>query len=311
MKIFQKKIYLLPIFLGLLACDSRGEKGLELEKFPDISGEKSNSPYIDKIFEYRPAVGQFINQIPAYENGDSYEKILQKVAQEISGTQKGMISLGGFGGYVVFGFDHHILNLEGADFKILNNAFTGSSEPGVIWVAYDANENHLPDDKWYQIAGSEYHKPTTIQNYQITYQKPQANKPRVPGTYPWQYDMEYIQWSDNQSNKGFIIQNSYHKQSYFPLWENANELHFTATRLADNYTQTGNFWSGKAYDFGYADAQPGGDLIDISWAVDENGQKVNLKGIKFVKIQNGIRQEAGWLGEISTEIRGAEDLHWK
>lgn len=61
-----------------------------------------------------------------------------------------MISLGGFGGYVVVGFDHTITNVTGKrDFRVLGNAFYsaanpdsdapegGSCEPGVIMVAYD------------------------------------------------------------------------------------------------------------------------------------------------------------------------------
>lgn len=61
-----------------------------------------------------------------------------------------MISLGGFGGYVVVGFDHTIANVVGKrDFRVLGNAFYsadnpdinapegGSCEPGVVMVAYD------------------------------------------------------------------------------------------------------------------------------------------------------------------------------
>lgn len=75
-----------------------------------------------------------------------------------------MVSLGGFGGYIVVGFDHTIENKSGlCDFRVLGNAFYangasdyGSSEPGVIQVCYDANGNGLPDDGWYEIAGSSY-----------------------------------------------------------------------------------------------------------------------------------------------------------
>ena len=51
-----------------------------------------------------------------------------------------MIHLGGFGGYVTFRFDHTVANGEGADFKILGNTFAGSSEPGIIMVAWDKNK---------------------------------------------------------------------------------------------------------------------------------------------------------------------------
>lgn len=42
--------------------------------------------------------------------------------------------------------------------------------------------------------------------------------------------------------------------------------------------------------------------IDIDWAVNNKGQKVNLPGVDFVKIYTGVNQENGWLGECSTEI---------
>ena len=35
-----------------------------------------------------------------------------------------MISLGGYGGYVIFGFDHTVINVKGKkDFMILGNSF--------------------------------------------------------------------------------------------------------------------------------------------------------------------------------------------
>ena len=68
----------------------------------------------------------------------------------IGNNKRGMITLGGFGGYVTVGFDHTIQNVEGLrDFRVLGNAFYananpnpdapegGSCEPGVIMVAYD------------------------------------------------------------------------------------------------------------------------------------------------------------------------------
>jgi hypothetical protein len=30
-----------------------------------------------------------------------------------------------------------------------------------------------------------------------------------------------------------------------------------------------------------------------------------------MKIYTGVNQEAGWLGEVSTEVAGAYDLHFK
>jgi hypothetical protein len=44
--------------------------------------------------------------------------------------------------------------------------------------------------------------------------------------------------------------------------------------------------------------------------VDANGNKVVLDEIDFVKIYTAINQNAGPMGEISTEIMTVEDLHF-
>lgn len=59
------------------------------------------------------------------------------------------VSLGGWGGYIVVGFDHSIENSDegyrdGYNFSIQGNQFKGSSEPGIVWVMQDTNGNTLP-----------------------------------------------------------------------------------------------------------------------------------------------------------------------
>lgn len=283
------------------------------------------SKYISNVLDFRPAVGQFINEIPEYENGNTFSQMLQKAKESLIGGNSTMVTLGGYGGYVVFGFDHTIPNMNGRDFKILGNAFfgnaatdlrSGSCEPGIIMVAYDRNKNGKPDEnEWFEIAGSEYFKNTTVKDYSITYFKPNENKTPVPGSEFWQTDVEYIKWQDNLGNSGFKTRNTFHAQSYYPLWLSDTSYSFTGTKLMNNYydqSGTGSYWVGKSYDFGYADNAPNNDEasdIDISWAVDKAGKYVKLPGIDFVKVYTGTNQEAGWLGEVSTEVAGAYDLY--
>ena len=83
---------------------------------------------------------------------------------------------------------------------------------------------------------------------------------------------------------------------------------------------------GQSYiDGGYADNLPNfldksdassynyeGCGIDISWAVDENRQPVNLDFVDFVRVYTGLNQKCPqpeWWGETSTEFAGAEDIH--
>lgn len=282
------------------------------------------SPYISKVYEYRPAPGQFVNTMPQYEAGDSYDDMLRKVEESLSGTNDIMVSLGGFGGYVVFGFDHTVINHPGEkDFMILGNSYYelsgsdrkgGSAEPGIVMVSYDRNCNGIPDDDWYEIAGSEHSSPATIRNYSITYRRPDPDR-EIISQGPL-VDINYIVWEDSEGTCSSMPKNNFHRQEYYPAWVEDDALTFSGTRLADNgvdVSGTGTYYVLYCYDWGYADNHPNdyADLnsFDISWAVDKDGMPVVLPGVDFVKVYTGINQYCGWIGETSTEICRAQDLH--
>ncbi|MBQ1184668.1 MAG: cell surface protein, partial [Muribaculaceae bacterium] len=242
-----------------------------------------NSPYISKVYDFLPAPGQFVNELPEYMDGDTHEAILAKVEEQICGDKNpGMISLGAFGGYVVFGFDHPVANVEGAyDFKIYANAFMaagssagGSCEPGIVMVSVDANGNGLADDEWYELAGSDYGKETTIKNYSITYYKPDADKtPTADGMIT---DSTYIRWTSSEGDEGYVMKNSFHNQSYWPEWYEGETMEFIGTKLADNaFDQSGNgsYYVLTRLDWGYADnyANDIDEGFKIDWAVDAQG----------------------------------------
>ena len=268
---------------------------------PVIDPGANSSMYISRVFEYLPAPGQHINRT----NGTLAQ------AQKLVGSTDNLLSLGGFGGYVIFGFDHSVKNTEGYDLGVYGNP-TGpsnaSAEHGIVMVSQDKNGNGLPDDEWYELAGSEYSKATTIKNYEITYTNPKgyANVP----------------WTDNQGNTGFLLINSFSsKENYYPLFAaNQEKITFKGTLLpATSLTVNGTFYLNTPFPWGYTDSYSTGDdfekngynSFDISWAVDKNGNKVELKTIDFVKVYSAQNINAGWLGEISTDIRGAVDLHIK
>lgn len=289
--------------------------------------EVEYSPWITKVYEYCPAPGQFVNEMPQYEEGDTYADILQKCEESISGKNDVMISLGGYGGYVTFGFDHTVVNRPGKkDFRIWGNAFYellhpdekgGSAEPGIVMVSYDVNMNGIPDDPWYELAGSEYHKPETIHNYTLTYSCPDRAREPVPDyDYPYLTDLYYIPWVDSEGNTGYMPKNSFHVQEYYPKWVDTDELTFTGTRLAPNAVDTsgmGTYYILYSYDWGYVDNHPNdfADLnsFDIDRAVDADGNPVRLPGVDFVRVYTGLNQQCGWLGETSTEICRGQDLN--
>lgn len=295
--------------------------------------------YITKVFDFMPAVGQFTNELPKYVDGDTQETMNTKVLNAIGNNKRGMITLGGFGGYVVVGFDHTIQNVSGKrDFRVLANAFYananpdpnapegGSCEPGVIMVAYDANGNGVPDDnEWYEIGGSAHEDPTKelwyekarangndvnlYRNYEITYYKPDSE----PSTA--EEKEKYIRWEDNQGNSGYKVKNIYHNQPYYPQWATGNKLTFKGTCLPQNGVDesgAGSYFVLYKFRYGYADNETNikdESAIDIDWAVNSKGQKVHLPGVDFIKIYTGVNQENGWLGECSTEVTSVEDLH--
>ena len=275
-----------------------------------LQAQKSNK--ISRVLEYKPAPGQHINRLfPTPAMSDTYANALAYVTNNLVGN-KAMVGLGAFGGYVIVGFDHSIVNIRGEyDFKALGNAFTNSAEPGIVMVCQDLNKNGVPDpeEPWYELAGSDYHKPTTIKNYEITYYRPSPDGQK-----------SNIRWTDNQGGEGEIKHISFATQNtMYPLWVNENSITFKGTKLAGNTSNTSTnpnteYWILPALDWGYVDNHANNSSIDktgfkIDWAVDDSGNPVHLDYIDFIKVHTGMLQEAGWLGETSTEFAGIEILH--
>lgn len=279
--------------------------GVATKELTIIVNEQTYENKIAKVYEFLPAPGQFVNKMPEATADDNAETMLAKANEAL--TTGRMISLGGFGGYVTFGFDHTVINKEGNDFEVLGNAFKDWAEPGVIMVSFDANGNGLPDDEWFEIEGSQHSAESTIKAYEMTYFKPteeptDANEPN------------YIRWTDNQGEEGYIAKNNFHRQAYYPMWE-GESITYKGTYLeAGIYDASGSgtMWKNPAFDFGYADNWANNDEkghIDIDWAIDKDGNKVNLKGIDFVRVHTSTRAAGGWLGEVSTEVSGFKDLN--
>lgn len=290
-----------------------------------VDEEVAYSPYLARVYEYCPAPGQFINKMPWYEEGDTADDMRRKAEESLEGTNDEMVSLGAFGGYITFGFDHTVVNVEGEyDFMISGNAFydagmedekAGSCEPGIVMVSLDVNNNGLPDDEWYELAGSEYSSPVTVHGYSITYHAPDPDKSPVPdGRYL--VDAEYIPWEDSLGDKGYVAKNFENTQCYYPLWMTNNTLEFSGSRLAPNGEDVfgnGSYFKLYSYAWGYVDNHPNNlaalNSFDIGWAVDRYGMPVRLPGVDFVRVYTAVNQYCGRIGETSTEITRAQDLH--
>lgn len=264
----------------------------------------TSSKHWSEVCEYTPAPGQFIGDNKSGGFSGQEGTAEDAVAYATNRLREGVfVSLGGFGGYIVVGFDHSVDNVVGRDIAIRGNAFGGSSEPGVVWVARDENGNGLADDVWYELAGSDTMDESTQRNYSVTYYRPSEQG-------------QPVKWSDSDGEQGQIdYLKSFHSQpSYYPQWIVGDTYTLTGTRLkARNHDESGRgtMWVLPSYGWGYADNYSEEDcepddktltLLDISNAIDAQGESVELKYIDFVKVQTACNAKSGWLGEMSTEV---------
>ncbi|MDL2211746.1 Ig-like domain-containing protein [Erysipelotrichaceae bacterium OttesenSCG-928-M19] len=258
-----------------------------LKDIPTEVSEVVDNEYINgiRVIDFLPAYGQYTNSVGW---GLNPEKTLK-------GT--GGVSLGGFGGYLTYEFEEPIQNnpqnIGGMDFKVLGNAFVGNSEPANVYVSEDGI-------KWYNLAGASHYEDQTIWDYELTYTRDESG----------------ANWSDNQGQTGVLSQNGYHSQPYWPTSENYGKWREDGI-IPDEYTVTGTLIDGRNLAWGYPDGNSSSGVnaqtpqlyrgvgeMDISWAVDEKGNPVYLKEIKYVKVQNATNLIVPPFGELSAEING-------
>ena len=72
----------------------------------------------------------------------------------------------------------------------------------------------MPDDEWYELKGSEAGKEETIQNFEVTYYRPEGKKMDV-------------QWISSDGRNGWVdYLSAYHTQDYYyPAWIFGKQLH--------------------------------------------------------------------------------------
>ena len=260
--------------------------------------EENSSAYISEVFEYVYGPGQHAKLAKTTD-----------VANFIGAPKSDKwLYLGGFGGYVVAGFNHNVVNGAGNDFEVF--ALQGASpEPAVVYVMSDTNGDGKPNEKWYELKGNQFDN--SKRNYWVRYYKAVT-------------DSANITWLDSEGNSGFLKCSYAGVNSSEWWWANTltDSITLIGTRLPnaydDNSSTGAQSWvvPKDRFTWGYAEnvygtdyeKTVGGNKLDISNAVDSLGNAVNLSSIRFIKVQTGVFQQAGWTNEISSEVRGAMDL---
>lgn len=261
---------------------------------PSCSDEPSTTdfePFMATIksVDYHPAPGQFIGEMPEYEDGDTPADMNRKACEALN--QGELVSLGAFGGYVVIELDKPIRHDSRywGDFRILGNSYSvgsmdgmpyGSAEPGIVWVSADGKT-------WHMVQGQEAPVTTTVTYTAV--ENPVAER--------------WMQWRTTDGATGWLTCNTaYHNHSYMPRWIDATDFTVTGMRLPDNgwLDDTNQYrqWAWTGYADSYGNNHPGSALT-IPVRDD----------IRFIKVQTGVLQSNGPLGECSTEVGGIMILH--
>lgn len=286
----------------------------------------SSRSLVNRVYEYMPAPGHQVNGYSIVgdfiHDGATMEEACAVALEHFE--KQWSVSLGGQGGYIIAGFDHSVENSGGDyDLAIRGNPFSYQSEPGIIWVSQDENGDGLPNDTWYQLAGSEYASENSTYEYAITYYKPKAPKSSTP-------------WRDNMGGTGIVpYMTLWNTHPYY--WQDWVEGHpvdvfghrsptvehtYFGTRLKDTHTYENNYTMEYPFPWGYAD-NLGSDYFKnpqfdadipmgyfrISQAKTWDGRDAHLQYIDFVKVQTAQTGYSPNLGEISTEVYCIYDCH--
>jgi len=288
------------------------------------------SPFATTWWSYEPAPGQFVNN--AAFNDPSTALGAPDGAGAEYGNVSSVLSLGGFGGSVILGFDHLVeddpRNPAGLDAIVFGNA-TWVDDPELHWaecavieIALDANGDRLPNDPWYLIPGSHI---TDLDEQFVTQawdddpltETPPANLSWVPAGVSGEWETSGYQL-DAAIFGSRVIENPSSIAGQEGIYGYGD---FTPTLLlgdldADDTIDDEGISAEAFYTVpddpllvGITEGSGGGDAFDIAWAIDPaTGAPADLPGFHFIRLTSGVDAIVVFLGEKSPEIDAVADV---
>ncbi len=284
----------------------------------------AQTPFAVTVVDFAPAPGQFVQN--ALFN-DPYRALGPPVGGGTSAADNtSVVSLGGFGGQIVLGFDHTVMddraNPWGVDAIVFGNAFwttsNGSShwaEAAVIEISRDADLNGLADDVWYLIPGSHLTDPAN-QVEIATWDEYFADPTYPPDNALWLLP----EWTDQWTTQGFrlpaaifdvlVLENPQGPGATLEGVYGYADYNPTLVLPVDPPQSAEAFYTvpDDPLTVGITPGSGGGDGFDIAWAVDPvTNQPAGLDGFDFIRITTGVNLIQGATGEISAEIDAVAD----
>jgi len=276
-----------------------------------VTTARAESPFATLVVEYRPAPGQFVHN-PLFNDPQS---ALGPPSGGGTSTpnNESIMTLGGFGGYIVLAFDHTVLddpmNAFGVDAIVFGNAHwvSGNSqrhwaECATIEISLDENGNDESDDVWYLIPGSHLPNPLAV------WRKAWLDD----GAQTWAFELPADIFSPvplmNPNTDG-VNEGIYGYAEYTPTL-------VLGDTNSDNIVDAPSISAEEFYarpddplTVGITPRSGGGDAFDIAWAVDPaTGNAAELHGFDFVRITTGVEFDKPPFGERSAEIDAVADV---
>ncbi|MDO4289001.1 MAG: Ig-like domain-containing protein [Eubacterium sp.] len=265
-----------------------------------VKGDDALIP--SEVVEYLCLGSQYTNSL-GY--GGYPEKTLTGLTSTGGNTGGSILSLGNFGGHIVYKFDTPVTddpsNPSGVDFIVAGNSFGGASasEPGNVEVSQDGVN-------WYTLAGSVHYDDEADWNYTMTYTN----------------DGGASSWTASDGTSGTNYR--YPLASSYPLFswnaENKQQMTVSGLRIVNNAKDPYGSASAAYPDFGYVDTHKNGNygeatnpylgeanvkdgMFDLAWAVDSEGNPVDIDSVSYVRVSTASSIYAGAIGEKSTEVQ--------
>ena len=275
-----------------------------------------------------------------------------KVVGGYSATGLSLGSPGGYAEYnlVINNFDtsgNKIQRPYGVDFIVYGNAFNGNPEAGSVKV-YGIENKDEAEYQWYELAGSLYYSDVTLRDVTVTYKKVTSTDTTFTTKGIWyrideangeeitdwtkfnqkvqsgnQVDTTVAWWPEEA--EGYLGTNGvYGAVNDVVVDTTANTITYRHVTLVKDTDTNGH------YAFGYFDVTPngssygtaynpytnpttGGNGYDLDWAVDPDGNPVELANIKKVRVYSSAAMKIdstdlftipAVFGETSAELCG-------